>query len=237
MLKGGLQMSLFGNKHELEEASKRAKKKYYEKVARQVIKSLERKRMRGYYYDTCEDALSGIMKMIPEGCVVGMGGPLTLYQIGLVDALKKGNYHLLDVWEDGIEPGESWERRRKALTADVFISGSNALTLNGELVNIDGIGNRVSGMIFGPPKVIIVVGANKIVSNVEEGIRRIKLVAAPLLAQYYGRQTPCGITGICNECHSKEKMCHITVIIDGEHETWYPEVRTHVVVIGEELGF
>jgi hypothetical protein len=129
------------------------------------------------------------------------------------------------------------ERRRKALTADVFLSGANAVTIDGKLVFIDGIGNRVAGLLFGPKRVIIAAGANKIVGDAESGIQRIKEVAAPLNAKRHSFHNPCGTSALCINCRGELKMCRQTVIIDGETPGIYPETHTHVVMVGESLGF
>ena len=164
---------------------------------------------------------------------------LTLRQIGVVDALKQGPYHFLDPWEPGITVEENLRRKRRALTSDVFVTGTNALTLDGQLVNVDGHGNRVAAMLFGPKKVIIVVGINKIVPDLDAALARIREVAAP---QNVARHTsfdpmpPCGVTGTCSDCSSPWRICNKTVIIQREYSNNRYSPVTTIVIVGEALG-
>jgi hypothetical protein len=180
-----------------------------------------------------------VLSMVPEGAVVGFGDSLTLRQIGVVDALVQGPYHFLDPWEPGITVEENVRRKRRALTADVFVTGTNALTLDGQLVNVDGHGNRVAAMLFGPHKVVVVVGINKIVPDLQAALARIREVAAPRNVQRHPNfdpMPPCGVTGTCSDCTSPWRICNKTVIIQREYANdKYDPVMT-VIVVGEELG-
>lgn len=209
----------------------------YEKLAGKVIESLEKNFMRGYYASDRKNAFSKIMEMIPQGATIGYGDSITLHQIGIISELCNGNYNFIDPWEKGIDGEESMERRRKALTADVFLSGTNAITLDGKLVCIDGLGNRVAALIFGPRKVIVATGANKIVKDAESGIKRVLELSTPLNAKRHNLNIPCGMTGVCAHCRDEWKICRHTVIIDGELPKIYREPHTHVVIVGEDLGF
>ena len=191
------------------------------------------------YAATREEALARVMSMIPEGSVVGFGDSMTLRQIGVVDALTEGDYTFLDPWAPGISVEESMMRKKRALTSDVFVTGTNALTLDGRIVNTDGHGNRVAALLFGPSKVIIVVGINKIVMDVEAAMRRIRDVAAPLNVKRHAEfdpPPPCGLTGVCSDCDSPWRICNKTAIIERQYDNEkYGPVIT-VVIVGEQLG-
>lgn len=225
------------------------KKWSYEKSAQTAIASLEKHNMSGYWADDKHAARTRVLEMVPEGLTVGFGDSVTLSQIGIAAALlKRGankifNPFALDEeghWIMPKGPGAFVDAMRNALNADVFLSGSNALTLDGKLVNVDGIGNRVAGLIFGGRKVIVVVGANKIVKNVEEALERIRNVAAPINAKRHHLrhlypELPCVKTGQCSDCNHDMRICCSTVII--EHQMCLePERRMNVVIVGEDLG-
>ena len=157
------------------------------------------------YVPNRREAFEKVMSMIPKGSVVGFGDSLTLREIGVVDALAEGSYTFLNPWGPGISVEENIALKRQALTSDVFVTGTNALTLDGRIVNVDGHGNRVAAMLFGPTKVIIVVGTNKIVSDLEAALERIRNKAAPLSVlrhPEFDPMPPCGATGVCSDCTS-----------------------------------
>ncbi|NIO29696.1 MAG: lactate utilization protein [Candidatus Latescibacteria bacterium] len=185
------------------------------------------------------EALEEVMSLIPEGSVVGFGDSLTLRQIGVVDALEEGSYTFLNPWSPGISVEENVKRKKRALTSDVFVTGTNALTLDGKIVNVDGHGNRVAAMLFGPSKVIIVIGINKIVSDLEAALERIRNYAAPLNVKRhpgFDPMPPCGETGICSDCTSPWRICNKTVIIERQYDNnKYKPVIT-VVIVDENLG-
>jgi hypothetical protein len=185
------------------------------------------------------EACKKVMSMIPEGSTVGFGDSVTLKQIGVVDALEKGNYVFLNPWRPGISFEENAKLKKQALTSDVFVTGTNALTRDGKIVNVDGLGNRVAAMLFGPDKVIIVIGINKIVENLQEALDRIRNKAAPLNVKRHPNfdpMPPCGMTGVCSDCSSPWRICNKTVIIERQfNNNKYGPVIT-VVIVGEELG-
>jgi hypothetical protein len=177
--------------------------------------------------------------MIPEGSTVGFGDSVTLREIGVVDALEKGNYTFLNPWKPGISSEESIHVKKQALTSDVFVTGTNALTLDGKIVNVDALGNRVAAMLFGPTKVIIVIGVNKIVENLEAALDRIKNKAAPLNVKRhlaFHPMPPCGETGVCSDCSSPWRICNKTVIIERQLDNQRYKPVITVVIVGEELG-
>ncbi len=210
-----------------------------ERRVRDLVEHLRRNNIPACYVEDRNEALDKIMSMIPEGSVVGFGDSLTLRQVGVVEALRKGHYTFLDPWAPGIGAEESMRLKRRALTSDVFVTGTNAVTLDGRIVNVDGHGNRVAAMLFGPSKVIIVVGINKIVQDLEEALKRIRDKAAVLNVkrhQDFDPAPPCATTGVCSDCSSPWRICNKTVIIEKQYDnSRYKPVIT-VVVVGEELG-
>lgn len=209
-----------------------AKEWYKEMLARKVIDSLEKNNMTGFYVKTKEEAREKVLSMIPIGSKVGFGGSLSLDEIGAKDVLRVGNYHFIDRDKAGLTEEEMYELRKESLLADVFLMSTNALTMDGKLVNIDGAGNRVAALVFGPPKVIIVAGINKIVSDVEAAVQRIKNYIAPIHARRRGFSLPCAQTGRCVDCHALRRFCNAVVTI--EHQ--YQKDRIIVIIVGEELG-
>lgn len=205
----------------------------------QLIKRLSENNIAAVYVETRRDALETVMSMIPERSVVGFGDSLTLRQIGVVDALEEGDYTFLNPWKTGVNVEEDVRLKKRALTSDVFVTGTNALTLDGKIVNVDGHGNRVAAMLFGPDKVIIVVGVNKIVENLEEALRKIREKTAPLNVKRHPNfdpMPPCGDTGVCSDCSSPWRICNKTVIIEREYNNNRYKPITTVVIVGEELG-
>jgi len=209
-----------------------ARQWYAETLARRAIEALEKNNMTGFYASTQEAALKKALSLIPKGSKVGYGGSHTLDQIGIKEALRAGDCHLIDRNQPGIDDEQMDKLRRESLTADVFLMSTNALTLDGKLVNIDGYGNRLAAMIFGPPKVIIIAGTNKIVCDVEAGIRRIKDYVSPIHAKRRQRPLPCATTGYCVDCRAPERACNSLVITEGQRQ----KDRITVIIVGEDLG-
>jgi L-lactate utilization protein LutB len=222
---------------------------YYEKLANRTIKNFTRKGINAYFAPNSQQACAMVMEMIPEGAVVGTADSMTLLQIGVFSELKKrGKNDILNPFvrdETGklLVDGEArQEIMRKVFLSDVYVIGTNAVTLDGKLVNIDGNGNRVAAMIYGPKKVIVVVGANKIVKNVEEAIDRIKEVCAPINATRHSLKhhrpefsdLPCVKTGSCADCNHAWRICRYTTIIEGVIEP--RRGYLNVVLVGNRLG-
>ena len=191
--------------------------------------------MDGIYCDSREQAVDEILKMIPEGSLVGLGGSESIIEAGLVDALRKMDIRLLDRYKEGITTEEVNQMRHEGLNSDVYIASSNAVTVDGKLVNIDGTGNRVAAMIFGPSKVILLVGMNKVVKTLDDALSRVKNYTAPLNSVRVNIQTPCFHQGYCNDphCHPPNRICSQIVI----HENSMDLDRIMVVFVGEELGY
>jgi len=206
---------------------------------RALIKKLEGNNISVQYVKNKQQAFDCVMSMIPEGSVVGFGDSLTLKQIGILDALEKGHYTFLNPWKPGTGVKESIKIKKQALTSDVFVTGTNALTLDGKIVNVDGHGNRVAAMLFGPNKVIIVVGINKVVENLEAALKRIRDRAAPANVKRHTEfdpMPPCGTTGVCSDCLSPWRICNKTVIIERQYNNSKYKPIITVVIVDEELG-
>jgi hypothetical protein len=188
---------------------------------------------RAIYVKTKGEAVQEILKQIAPGKKIGIGGSVTLRELGVLEKLEAQGYTVYDHWKPGLSRERMFEIRKSQMTSDVFLSSVNAVTLNGELVNIDGIGNRVNSTVFGPGKVILVAGYNKIVEDVQEGIKRIKNVAAPLNARRLNIDVPCAKLGKCVDCNSPNRICRVIVI----HERKPSLTDIFIILVGEELGF
>lgn len=200
--------------------------------AKQVIAGLKGRQMNGYYAKDGDEACKLALSLIPEGSEVGLGGSMTVTQIGLLDAIVTGDYKLHNQYERGIDREESLRRRSLGTQAEFYVSGCNAITLEGVLINQDGTGNRVSAFCYGPQKVIHLVGYNKIVADIPEGLERIRLYAAPANAKRLELPTPCATDTVCTDCRSERRICNYTLI---QEYSIFPD-RTHVIIIGEVLG-
>lgn len=208
------------------------KKKFYETAAETLIKNLDKRGMEAYYVDNAEDALNMALRFVTPGSSVSWGGSMTITDIGLIDALKVGDYVALD----RMAPMTDEEKRElygKVATCDYYFMSSNAITMDGELVNIDGIGNRVASLIFGPANVIIIAGMNKVVDNVDAAIDRARNTAAPINTIRLNRKTPCTQTGRCMDCMSPECICSQFVVTRRS----MPAGRIKIILVGEELGY
>lgn len=206
---------------------------FYERRAESVIEALKKNRINASFVADPGQAAAAVMALIPEGASVGMGGSVTMFQTGLVEALRQGPVRLIDRYEPNIAPTEMAARFKQALTADVFVSGVNAITEQGELVFVDATCNRVAPILYGPDKVILIAGCNKITPNLAFAQERIRHFVAPTNAKRIGRKTPCAVTGRCEDCASPERICNATVVI---HKQANPQ-RMHLVLVGGELGY
>lgn len=200
-----------------------------------VQKTLEALRKNGFqtlFAPTKDDALKKALAIIPPDAKVGIGGSVTIREIGLADALVERGNPVLQHWDKKPE-ADTRALMIMELNSDIFLTSSNAITEDGKLINIDSAGNRVGAMVFGPEKVLIIAGTNKIVRDVEEGISRVKNVAAPMNAKRLNRKTPCALTGVCRECDTPERICSVTTTMERK------PTRTDVTImlVGEELGF
>ena len=188
-----------------------------------------------YFASDKSAALKQVLELVPTGCSITFAGSKTIEEVGVRDYfLQNSNqYTLIDPYADNLNKEQSHERRRQGLLADVLLTSSNAITEKGEIVNIDGVGNRVAGLNFGPKKAIIVVGVNKIVPNLPAAWKRIATIAAPLNNKRLQTGNPCVISGICQNCNSPNRICRIYSVIQGQRAA----NRLHVIIVNESLGF
>ena len=203
-------------------------KAYYRKRGEVLVRNLKKRHFEAYYCDNTSDALAKALELIPEGASVGWGGAMSAQQIGLIDAVNAGNYRAID--RSKYEDRE--QAMRECLLADVFISGANGLSMDGEMVNIDGTGNRVAAIVYGPKSVIVIAGMNKVMDTLEDAVTRARTVAAPINQQRFLLDNPCTATGTCADCISKTCICNQILIT----RHCRPEGRIKFVLVGEDLG-
>ena len=200
-----------------------------ELLAQKVIKGLESRNMSGYFASNKEEALKKALELIPEGSSISMGGAMSAHEIGLVEALKEGEYHFID-------RDATTDKRAAMLAAydaDFFLSSANAITEDGVMINIDGNANRVSAIAQGPKHVIFIVGMNKVCPDVDSAMKRARNIAAPTNAQRFGLSTPCAKTGSCMDCKSPDTICcQFLMTRYSRHEG-----RIHVILVNDNLGF
>ena len=208
------------------------KEKYYENVANTIIKNMEKRQIEGYYCPDKESALKKALELIPKGSSIGWGGSVTLSETGLMDAIQNGDYKVINR-----ELAKTAEEQRKVYgeicCSDFFLMGTNAITLEGELINIDGRGNRVAFLCYGPQNVLILVGMNKVVTDIDSGFKRVRNIASPPNTVRLNKKTPCAITGKCENCYSPDCICSQFVVT---RRSGTPN-RIKVILIGEELGY
>ncbi|HHX19663.1 MAG TPA: lactate utilization protein [Clostridiaceae bacterium] len=208
------------------------KQAYYERVAKTLIKNMERRQMEAYYCADRATAVQKVLELMPHGSSVAWGGSVTLTESGLMDALDPGLYNIIDRAAAKTKE-EQRELYGKICGCDFFLMSTNAMTLDGELVNIDGRGNRVAFLCYGPENVIVLTGLNKVTPDLESAIQRVQNVAAPPNTIRLNCDTPCSVTGRCGDCYGPDSICSSIVITRRSH---FPN-RIKVVLVGEELGF
>lgn len=200
-------------------------------LAEKVIKGLTSRNMSGYYAETREEALKLALSLIPEQSVISWGGSTSIAEIGLKQAVIDGNYQVLN--RDTAAPENKRAVELAAFDADWFLCSSNAVTEDGILVNIDGNGNRVACMVYGPKHVLFIVGMNKVMKDVPAAISRARNEAAPINAARFPITTPCKMTGSCADCKSKDTICDQFLITRFEKHPG----RYHIILVNDELGF
>ncbi len=201
-------------------------------MAKTMIENLKKRNMEGYYFENSADCVKAIVASIPQGSVISWGGSETIKESGLMDAVHNGSYELIDR-----STAQNQEEARalyaKTVLADYYLMSSNAITIDGELINIDGNGNRVACLIQGPSHVIVVIGMNKVVTDVESGVARVRNIASPANAIRLGRKLPCAATGICHNCLSPECFCNQIVVTRRSGHAG----RIKIYLVAEDLGY
>ena len=196
-----------------------------------AIKALQKNHFKARFFENSETAVKTLLQEIKDTDKIGIGGSMTITELGLPETLiERGNevfFHWLETTPEGMD-----EARKNASKADVYLTSTNALTENGQLVNIDGTGNRVASMIFGPQKVYVICGINKLAENLDKAMERIKENTYKN-ARRLNLKTPCAITGICNDCDSPQRMCNVTTIIEKKPS----KTDIEVIIIDQPLGY
>ncbi len=207
-------------------------KKNYENLADTIIERCNRRNIEAYYCEDKEEALAMAKRFLTPGCSISFGGSVTLSEIGLIDFIKNSDYTVYDR-ATAHTPEEQRELYGRIATSDVFFTSTNALTMDGELVNIDGLGNRVACIIAGPASVVVVAGMNKVVRDVDSAIKRVRNIAAPPNSVRLGMSTPCAELGICGNCLADDCICCQVVVT---RKSRIPN-RIKLILVGENLGF
>ena len=208
------------------------KKKFYETAAETLIKNLDKRGMEAYYVDNKDDALKMALRFVTPGSSVSWGGSISINEIGLIPALKAWDCTVLDRTVPKTEE-EKKEFFGKVAVCDYYFMSTNAITMDGELVNIDGTGNRVASLIFGPSNVVIIAGMNKVADNLESAVDRARNTAAPMNTIRLDRKTPCTQVGRCMDCMSPDCICNQFVVTRRSA----PAGRIKIILVGEELGY
>ena len=208
---------------------------YSEKMIDLTLSNLKKNGFDAHGLHSKEEALKTLLEIIPVNARVGVGGSVTVREIGLVESLLKRGTPVADHWRSDLTQAQKREIRRSQLICDIFVSSTNAVTTDGKLVNADGTGNRVASMIFGPRKVIIIAGANKIVKGIDEAMDRIRNVAGPMNAKRLNSKSPCGTAGLCTEeeCETPDRLCNVITILERRPN----ETETTVLLVAESLGY
>lgn len=208
----------------------------YQKQANTLIHAFQKRNMEASYVDSKEEANRLVQTLIRDNSTVSFGGSMTLYEAGIIDELKSrdaaGKLTLLDRGKATTQE-EAYNIPRDAFFSDYYLMSSNALTMDGELVNVDGNGNRLAALIFGPKKVFVVCGMNKVCKNEADARTRIQITAAPMNTLRLNKNTPCAKTGFCHQCLGTESICCQTVITRLSRDPG----RIHVILVGEALGY
>ncbi|MDR1547483.1 MAG: lactate utilization protein [Hungatella sp.] len=198
-----------------------------------LIKHLQRNNMAGYLVQDKNELLELLRKLIADGTTVGCGDSVTLEQTGVFEDLRNRDVDFLDKFDPSLTREEKRKIYLRNFSADTFITGANAITMDGKIFNIDGNGSRVAPMLYGPEQVIVVAGANKITKDVEAAIKRTRQIAAPLDAKRLNKSTPCTSLGRCIDCGHRERICNDFVLIAGQ----FVKDRIKVIIVDEELGY
>lgn len=205
----------------------------WEKLAEKAVKNLKNHQFDAHFFKSSEEALTFIMNMVSKYETFGFGGSDTTRSLNIPDELEKKEKTVYDHNKQGISFEDSYDFRRKQFSSDCFFCSANAISATGEIVNVDGVGNRTNAMSFGPKKVIIVAGMNKVTHDLDSAIKRIKEVAGPMRAKSLNMETPCAKTGICDDCNAPMRICRITTIL--HRKPMMTDIS--VVLINEELGY
>lgn len=206
---------------------------FRETLADRCVKNLERHGFDAHFVPDIPEARSLILQKAAHFTAFGFGGSDTVRRLGIIEALREAGKTIHDHWQEGLTPEQDLAIRRQQGAADGFFCSANAIAATGEIVNVDGVGNRTNAMCFGPTSVFIVAGVNKITPDLPSGLNRVRETAAPMRARSLGMDTPCARTGVCTDCNSPQRICRITAILHRKPM----KTDVSVVIIGQSLGF
>lgn len=206
---------------------------FYETMVNESIRNLKKHDFEAFFVWDRLAACEEILKRVPKDKTLGIGGSVTIREIGIIDRFKRQGNIIYDHWQEGLSKEESLKIRKAQQSSDVYLTSANAITLNGEIINIDGFCNRISTMTFGPKEVVFVVGKNKLVRDVKEGIERIKNISAPMNSRRFGADTPCAKLGRCTDCNSPQRICRGILILERRPFA----TKMLVIIVMEDLGF
>jgi len=204
-----------------------------QKQAEKCVDNLNKHGFNALLFPTCTEARTYVLKSISEYKSFGFGGSDTTRKLDIIDTLKKDKKTVYDHWESELSAGASLRVRRNQSACDCFFCSANAISITGEIVNVDGVGNRTNAMSFGPGKVMIIAGINKLTMDIQTALQRVRNIAGPMRAKSLGMQTPCAETGICTDCNSPQRICRITTIL--HRKPMLTDIT--VIIINEALGF
>ncbi len=199
----------------------------------QILKSLQVNNMEAYFVNNKEELINKLENLLTGVSTISVGGSMTLFEAGVIDYIRNENFQFLDRYQEGLSPDQIQDIYRNSFLVDAYITSTNALTEKGELYNIDGNGNRVAAMIYGPKNVIVIAGKNKIVKNLEEAKERLRTIAAPKNAVRLNRNTPCAKLGYCTDCKSPDSICSSYVVLARQSK----KNRIKVIIVNENLGY
>lgn len=208
-------------------------KNVMDKHIQKAMENLIKNNMLAMYVDSKKEVPEKIAELIKPGETVSCGGSMSLFETGVIDYLRSGRYKFLDRYAEGLTREQMEDIYRQSFFADSYVTGTNAITLDGKLYNVDGNGNRVAAMIYGPKSVIVVAGINKLVTDLDEAFERVKNIAAPANAVRLSRKTPCVKTGTCMDCRSEDRICSSYVVLGWQKA----KDRIKVILVGENLGY
>lgn len=206
---------------------------YHRNVLLHVVANLRKRDFAASYFPTIDALNRNILKTIPKSASIGVPGSVTIRELGIIEKLKERGNRVVHHWKRGLTEKTDRAVRHAETCADYYLTSANAITLEGDIINIDGVGNRVAGMIYGPQNVIIVAGYNKLVHSVDEGMRRSKNIAGVMNAKRVDAKTPCTTTGICIDCNAKHRICRVISII--QYRPWQTNIE--VFLVNQLLGF
>jgi L-lactate utilization protein LutB len=209
------------------------KRWFKEHKTHEIVESLTARGFNAQYHETPQSACDAILNLVPSSATIGIPGSVTVREIGIIARFIERGNTVYQHWKSQLTETNDQDLRRLEGNTDYYITGANALTIHGDIINIDGVGNRVADMVFGPRHVVFVIGMNKLVCSIEEGIRRSKEVAAVMNARRVNANVPCAKTGICSDCDAPRRICRVTTII--QYRPFQTEMT--VMVIDKHLGF